>query len=46
MERTSVWVFCKTEALGSAGISIVDEAEIEDLTCAAEEFADLLFRQS
>lgn len=45
-QRTCVWVLCETEALRSAGISVVDEAEVENLACAAEKLAYLLFGQS
>jgi hypothetical protein len=42
--RACVWILCKTEALGSTCLSVVDETEVEYLAGAAENVCDLFLR--
>lgn len=46
LSLTCIWVLCEAKSLWPARISVIDEAEVEDLAGAAEQLADLLLRQS
>jgi hypothetical protein len=43
---TSIGVVCETEAFGTSGLGIVDEAKSLDFAGAAEDVGDLLFREA
>ena len=45
-ERTRIWILREAKALGSSSLSVVDKAEVDDGAGAAEDVADLLFRES
>jgi hypothetical protein len=43
VHRTGIGILCEAESLGSAGFPVVNEAEVHDLSGAAEDLDDLFF---